>query len=80
MGSGGAPGFVKSCSPEKQAFFCDPSATWDKIRAWVEEYISKAGEPEWYEANGYVGPDALFSHEYGCSKALVAMVFFSSSF
>ena len=75
IGSGGAPGFVKSCAPDKQAFFCDPSATCEDIRAWMDAYIAKSGEPERYASNGYVGPEeALFLYEYGCSKALATMV------
>ena len=49
MGSGGAPGFIKHCAPEKRAFFYEPeSANWDNIRAWMDTYSAKAGEPEWY--------------------------------
>jgi hypothetical protein len=87
MGSGGAPGFITHCAPEHRAFFCDPeSANWEDIKGWMDTYTAKVGEPEWYASNGYPGPVSRqnettnhmklnpYLHEYGSSKALLAMV------
>ena len=67
---------MKNCAPEKQRFFCDPGATWEEIRAWMDEYVARAGDPAWYAASGYPHPAAKYGFtcfEYGCSKALVAI-------
>jgi NAD(P)-dependent dehydrogenase (short-subunit alcohol dehydrogenase family) len=61
--SGSGSMFVQGCSPEMQAFFCDASTPWEKLRAFVTDCASFSGTPDALRERGLGGPP------YGLSKA-----------
>lgn len=72
VGSGAAPSFVAKCSPERQAVFCDPSVTLEKLHALLEDAdkVSATCPEDPQEAFGAVGLAGGVS--YGMSKAALA--------
>ncbi|KAG1672234.1 hypothetical protein FOA52_002935 [Chlamydomonas sp. UWO 241] len=62
ISSASGPNFVSKCSPERQAFFKDPSVTWDQIEGVMKE-AAAGGAP------GLPAHDDWFA--YGLSKACV---------
>jgi carbonyl reductase 1 len=61
--SASGPIFVQGCSPERRRFFVDPTVTWPRLQAVIDEYLALEGD-EAYAAAGFGEGDA-----YGFSKA-----------
>lgn len=61
--SASGPTFVQGCSEERQRFFVDPTVTWPRLQAVIDEYLALTGAAA-YAAAGFGGGDA-----YGFSKA-----------
>lgn len=62
--SAAGPIFVAKCSPERQRFFLDASETWPHLRAFIDECLALAGDPEAFAAKGLSDGEP-----YGLSKA-----------
>lgn len=63
--SASGPSFVATCGPEMRAFFLDASATWARLRAFMDECIAMDGDAAAFAAKG-LGDGS----PYGLSKAL----------
>jgi NAD(P)-dependent dehydrogenase (short-subunit alcohol dehydrogenase family) len=61
--SAAGPSFVSTCSPERQAFFVDPSVSWPQLSAFLDECRAIQGKEE-FAARGLGDGNA-----YGLSKA-----------
>lgn len=61
--SASGPIFVQGCSPARQRFFVDPTVTWPRLQAVIDEYLALAGHAA-YAAAGLHDGDP-----YGFSKA-----------
>lgn len=61
--SASGPSFVQRCRPERQRFFVDPTVTWPRLQAVIDEYLALEGD-EAYDAAGFGDGDP-----YGFSKA-----------
>jgi len=61
--SASGPIFVQGCSPERRRFFVDPTVTWPRLQAVIDEYLALDGDDA-YAAAGFGDGDP-----YGFSKA-----------
>ncbi|CAN5918254.1 SDR family oxidoreductase [soil metagenome] len=62
--SAAGPSFVATCSPEMQRFFLDASTTWPRLRAFIDECLTMAGDKAAFRAKGLGDGEP-----YGLSKA-----------
>lgn len=68
VSSASGPNFVSQCSPQKQAFFQDPSVEWPAIGGLIDEVVELAGDAKGFRNLGLGEMNA-----YGLSKACVSL-------
>ncbi|MCX4239542.1 SDR family NAD(P)-dependent oxidoreductase [Paraliomyxa miuraensis] len=61
--SASGPSFVATCSPERQRSFLDPSVTWPRLRAFIDECLALDG------AEAFAAAGLGDGSPYGLSKA-----------
>lgn len=68
VSSASGPNFVSQCSPERQAFFCNPDIEWSQITSLIDDVLARQGDAAALRELGLGEMNA-----YGFSKACVSL-------
>lgn len=68
VSSASGPKFVSECAPQRQAFFTDPTISWEELQQLVDDVLDHAGDAGYFRSLGLGEPNA-----YGLSKACVSL-------
>ena len=70
--SASGPSFVSGCSPERQRFLVDPTITWPRLEAFLEECLALRGAAA-FEAKG-LGDGSPYGLSKACANAYTVLL------